>query len=73
MIHPHLELVTLDGNDYQELVRDCAASGWTGGRVHDAVQLRCAQKINSDRIYTFNVKDFRALASGELQDKIGAP
>lgn len=73
MILPHLELVTLAAKDYRELVRHCSANGWNGGRVHDAVHLRCAQKANCDRIYTFNVKDFRALAPAELQDKISAP
>ena len=73
MILPHLELVTLAAKDYRELVRHCSAQGWSGGRVHDALHLRCAQKTNCDRIYTFNVKDFRALAPGELQDKISAP
>ena len=73
MILPHMELVTLAAKDYRELVRGCAGNGWSGGRVHDAVHLRCAQKSNCGRIYTFNVKDFRALAPAELQDKISAP
>ncbi len=73
MISTHLDLVTLAGRDYREIVRHCAASGWSGGRVHDAVHLRCAQKANCDRIYTFNVRDFRALAPLDLQGKISAP
>lgn len=32
-----------------------------------------SQKAGCERVYTFNVKDFRVLASGELQDKITAP
>ena len=73
MILPHMELVTLAAKEYRELVRRCVTNGWSGGRVHDAVHLRCAQKVTCDRIYTFNVKDFRALAPAELQDKISAP
>ena len=73
MILPHMELVTLAAKDYRELVRRCAMNGWSGGRVHDALHLRCAQKAGCDRIYTFNVKDFRALAPAEFQDKISAP
>lgn len=56
-----------------EVVHHCATTGWAGGKVHDAVHLRCAQKAGCDRIYTFNVKDFRALAPSGLQDKIGPP
>jgi hypothetical protein len=35
--------------------------------------LRCAQKADCDRIYTFNVKDFRSLAPAGLAEKIAAP
>src|ERR1700736_1749247 len=49
-------------------VRHCATSGWAGGRIHDAVHLRCAEKASCDRIYTFNVKDFRTLASSGQAD-----
>jgi predicted nucleic acid-binding protein len=73
MILPHLQLVTLDAKEYEAIVRHCAGKGWTGGRIHDAVHLQCAEKAKCDRIYTFNVKDFKALAPAELQDKIVAP
>lgn len=73
MILPHMELVPLTAKEYKEAVRHCAANGWAGGRVHDAVHVRCAQKADCDRIYTFNVKDFRALAPPTLADKVSAP
>jgi len=73
MILPHMELVILTPKEYREVVRHCAVNGWAGGRIHDAVHLRCAQKTNCDRIYTFNVRDFRALAPSDIADKISAP
>ena len=73
MILPHMELVILTPKEYREVVRHCAVNGWAGGRIHDAVHLRCAQKTNCDRIYTFNVRDFRALAPSDVADKISAP
>jgi predicted nucleic acid-binding protein len=73
MILPHMELVTLTPKEYREVVRHCAVSGWVGGKVHDAVHLRCAQKAGSDRVYTFNVKDFRVLAPADLADRIAVP
>jgi predicted nucleic acid-binding protein len=73
MIVPHLELVTLTPKEYREVVRHCAANGWAGGKVHDAVHLRCAQKAGCDRVYTFNVKDFRTLAPPDLADRIAVP
>ncbi len=73
MVLPNMELVTLTAKEYKEVVHECAVGGWAGGRIHDAVHLRCAQKVNADRIYTFNVKDFRSLASGGLAERIAAP
>ena len=73
MIIPHMELVVLNPREYQEVVHNCAVNGWAGGRVHDAIHLRCAQKAGRDRVYTFNVKDFRALAPAALEGKISSP
>jgi predicted nucleic acid-binding protein len=73
MILRHMELVALASEEYQEVVHHCAVSGQAGGRIHDAVHLRCAQKAGCDRIYTFNVKDFRALAQPGVVEKISAP
>src|SRR5580658_3831131 len=53
MILPYMDLVTLTAKEYQEVVRQWAVSGWAGGRIHDAVHLRCAQKAECGRIYTF--------------------
>jgi len=73
MILPQIELVVLTPREYREVVRHCASSGWVGGKVHDAIHLRCAEKASCDRIYTFNVKDFRLLAPSEQAGKIAAP
>jgi predicted nucleic acid-binding protein len=73
MVLPHMQLVTLTAKEHQDVVRDCAANGWAGGKIHDAVHLRCAQKAECDRVYTFNVKDFRSLASSILFAKISSP
>ncbi len=70
---PHLGIVALSAKEYQRVVKGCAANGWAGGRVYDAIHLQCAQKLDCDRIYTFNVKDFRALAPESLEEKVCAP
>jgi len=72
-ILPHIEIVVLSAAEYQDLVRQCAAEGQVGGRVYDVIHLRCAQKAACDRLYTFNVEDFRALAPGEIRERICAP
>ena len=73
MILPRMEMVALTAKEYREVVLRCAGSGWAGGRVHDAVHLRCAQKADCARMYTFNVRDFRALAPAGFVDRIAAP
>jgi predicted nucleic acid-binding protein len=73
MVLPHMELVTLTAKEYREVVLRCAVGGWAGGKVHDAVHLHCAQKAGCDRLYTFNVRDFRALAQADFVDRITAP
>jgi hypothetical protein len=45
MILPHMELVTLTSREYREVVHDCSIAGRAGGKIHDAVHLRCAQKV----------------------------
>jgi predicted nucleic acid-binding protein len=72
-IVPHFELVALSKDDYKAVLRSCANSGLIGGVVFDALHLHSARKAECDRIFTFNVKDFRALASSTFADRIAAP
>ena len=69
---PNLEVVTLSGKEYRDVIRDCAASGVAGGLVYDALHLHCAEKAGCERVYTFNVKEFRRLAP-QWEDRISAP
>ncbi|MEO8662781.1 MAG: PIN domain-containing protein [Bryobacteraceae bacterium] len=72
-IVPYFELVTLSATDYKAVLTASAKAGLIGGVVYDALHLRSAEKAGCDRIYTFNVKDFRTLASDDLHDKITVP
>ncbi len=44
-----------------------------GGVVFDALHPHSAQKAGCERVYTFNVEDFRSLAPSGFADKIAAP
>ena len=68
-----MTLVSLDETEYVEVVRRAAREGWIGGRIHDAIHVQCAAKSNCDRIYTFNLRDFRAIAPPDLAPRIPAP
>ena len=70
---PHFEAVPLDRTDYMEALKAMTDGGWTGAKIYDALLLQCAAKCGVDRIYTFNLADFRLLASPNLQGKICAP
>ena len=69
----HLEVVSLDKSDYLDALQMVRDGGWAGARIYDALILCCAIKSDAERIYTFNLRDFRALASPLLQQKLCAP
>ncbi len=71
-ILPFFDVITLSAKEYQEVIRRIAEQGWAGGRIYDALHLRCAQKASCDRIYTFNVRHFQQLAP-ELAARVSAP
>lgn len=46
--------------------------GAMGGATYDVVQLACARKAAAERIFTFNVKDFRGL-DPDIAERVMAP
>jgi hypothetical protein len=46
MVLLRMQLVTLTAKEYQDAVRDCAANGWAGGKIHDAGQPHCLSSRN---------------------------
>jgi predicted nucleic acid-binding protein len=69
---PRFEIETLSRSEYIRVLKDCAAQGWSGGRVHDALHIAAARKAQCGRIYTFDVAHLRQLAP-DLLDRILAP
>jgi predicted nucleic acid-binding protein len=72
-ILPHFEVVSLGKEDYLEVLNTMASCGWIDAKVYDALLLRCAGRCAVERIYTFNLRDFRQLAPANLQEKICTP
>jgi predicted nucleic acid-binding protein len=68
-----VEVIALTAKESIEVTKECAAASWVGGRIHDAMHLRCARKAQCDRIYTYNVRDLRALAPQEIAASIMTP
>jgi predicted nucleic acid-binding protein len=68
----HFELVAVEAEMYARAIEACVGRGLGGGKVHDALLIECARASNADRIYTFNLADFRRLAP-DLVERISAP
>ena len=71
-VHPYFEVASLSGTEYLKIIENCAATGWIGGRVYDALHVAAARKAECDQIYTFNLRHFRELAPA-LGDHIRTP
>jgi predicted nucleic acid-binding protein len=71
-VRARLTLVSLQENEYFETIRNTAAKGLTGGKIYDALVLRCAEKCKAETIYTWNLKHFRSIAPG-LADRVSTP
>ena len=72
-ILPYFEVVSLDKEDYLEALNTMASGGWMGSKIYDALLLRCAARCAVERIYTFNLGDFKQLAPAGLEEKICVP
>ncbi len=68
----HFQIVALTTGMYAGAINACVARGLGGGKVYDALLVECARASGADRIYTFNLADFRRLAP-DLTDRISAP
>lgn len=71
-ILPHFTAIAITSTMYERAIEVCAARGLGGGKVYDALLLECARQSQADRIYTFNLTDFRKLAP-DLAARIAAP
>lgn len=64
--------IDADAAAYEKAISASVARGLSGGAVYDALLIECARQAQVDRIYTFNVRHFLALAP-DLSDRIAAP
>jgi len=71
-VFPYFEIASLSAVEYRQALRACAAAGWTGGRIYDALHLAVARKTGCKQIWTFNVSHFRELAP-DLADRVQTP
>jgi predicted nucleic acid-binding protein len=65
-------MITLDAGEYFETIDAMSRRGMSGAVIYDALILACARKVRAERIYTWNVRHFRAVAP-DLAAKIVTP
>jgi hypothetical protein len=72
-IVPHFEAVPIGKEDYVAALNLVGNGGWSGAKIYDALLIQCAARCSVDRIYSFNLADFRQLSAPNLREKISAP
>jgi len=71
-VRHRLTLVRLDEMEYYAAIEQLAGLRLAGGRVYDALLLRCAEKAKADTIYTWNLKHFQHVVP-HMADRIKTP
>lgn len=64
--------VALSAEGYLQTLRDTSNRGPSGDMIYDALHIACARKVDAERIYTWNLKHFRAVAP-DLATRIVSP
>jgi predicted nucleic acid-binding protein len=60
-IRERFTIVTLDEQEYSEMLESSAGAGLIGGAIYDAILGHCALKAGARTIYTWNTRDFLRL------------
>lgn len=53
------QIIDLTYMEYTEIIKDAANKNLVSGAIFDGLHVKAALKAKVDRIYTFNLKDFR--------------
>lgn len=72
-IRERFTVVALSEREHFEVIAAAAGQGISGGRIYDALIVRCAEKSEADAIYTWNLGDFARIADGALVSRIRTP
>jgi len=67
-----LQVIALTEKEYIATIEKLASEGLSGGIVYDALLLQCARKVNAKRIYSWNARHFKLVAS-DLASRIFVP
>lgn len=71
-IRDRLSVVSLNADEYYDMIREAAARGVLGGTIYDALLGRCALKAGAETIYTWNLRHFQQFGP-ELVRRLRTP
>lgn len=71
-VRSRLTLISLNEQEYLQVIQECAERGFSSGRVYDALLLACAGKSGAQTIFTWNIKHFQVI-SPDVAQKIRTP
>lgn len=60
-LRERLAIVSLNGQEYAQVLTTAAAANITGGAIYDAILGQCALKSGAEVLYTWNSRDFLRL------------
>ncbi len=72
-IRERFSVVALSEKEVYEVIAAAAEYGVGGGKIYDAMILRCAEKSKAEAIYTWNLDDFRLLAAEGTAERLRTP
>ena len=72
-IRERFTIVALSEKEVYEVIAAAAGRGAGGGKIYDAMILRCAEKSKAEAIYTWNLDDFRQLAEDGVKELVKTP
>jgi predicted nucleic acid-binding protein len=69
---PRFTMVALTAQEYLSAIETAAHLRIAGVTIYDALPLKCARKVNAERIYTWNLRHFQLIAP-DLAERIVTP
>lgn len=72
-ILPFVRCIALGVREVRRVQKRAGELELAGGMIYDLFHLAAAEKEKVERLYTFNVEDFRSLAADEFVERIIAP
>ena len=72
-IRERFTTIALSDREYFEVIASAAERGIAGGKIYDALILRCAEKSKVEAVFTWNLTEFRQLADPEFAGRIRTP